>query len=175
MDLSYFEMLKGAKNIIEVLAGLKKGEELLIVVDTNKFQVAQLIALVARNKGINYTLAIMLMPVRNLGEESPTPIAETMKSADVIIFPTTQSLYHNHTTLTVREKVARVIALSGVLPETLASPATQFNFNNFNPIVEKVADVYRKGNKIRVTSPSGTNIEAVIKGRRVDGRRRTVS
>ena len=57
-----------------------------------------------------------------------------------------------------------MIALSGVLPETLASPATQFDFNSFKPVVEKVVDVYRKGNKIRVTSPSGTNIEAVIKG-----------
>lgn len=166
MDLSYFEMLKGAKNIIEVSSCFKKGEELLIVTDTNKFQIAQLIALAAQNKGISYAIAIM--PVRSPGEEPPPPIAEAMKSADVIITPTTESLYHNHATLAAREKGARVIALSGVLPETLASPATQFDFNSFKPIVEKVADVYRKGNRIKVTSPSGTNIEAVIKGRRIN-------
>ena len=50
----------------------------------------------------------------------------------------------------------------------MARPATQFDFKSFKPIVEKVGDIYRRGNKIRVTSPSGTNIEAVIKGRRIN-------
>jgi len=166
MDLSYFEMLKGAKNIIEVSAGIKKNEELLIVTDTNKFQIAELIAIAAQEKGVSYTLAVM--PVRNPGKEPPIPIAEAMKKSDIIIAPTTQSLYHNHATLAAREKGARVITLSGVLPETLASPATRFDFASFKSVVERVAEVYRKANKIRVNSPSGTDIEAVIKGRRIN-------
>jgi len=166
MDLSYFEMLKGARNIINVSAGIKKGEQLLIVTDTKKFEIAELIALAAQEKEINYSIAIMA--VREPGEEPPKPIAVAMKEADIIIAPTTQSLYHNHATLAARENGARMIALSGVTPEIMASPSTRFDFASFKPIVEKVTDIYKKGNKIKVTSPSGTNIEAVIKGRRIN-------
>jgi len=166
MDFSYFESFKGAKNIIEVCACIKKNEELLIITDTNKLQVAQLIALAAQNKEISYSIAVM--PVRNPGEEPSPPIIEAMKKADIIITPTTHSLYHSHAILAAREKGARVIALSGVLLETLASPATQFDFRSFRPIVERVASIYQGGNKIKVTSPSGTKIEATIKGRRIN-------
>lgn len=166
MDLSYFEMLKGARNIINVSAGIKKGEQLLIVTDTNKFEVAELIALAAQEKEINYSIAIMA--VREPGEEPPKPIAAAMKRADIIIAPTTQSLYHNHATLAARDAGARFIAMSGILPEIMASPATRFNFQSFQPVVNKVAEVYRKAERIKVTSPSGTNIEALIKGRRVN-------
>ena len=166
MDLSYFEMLKGARNIINVSAGIRKGEQLLIVTDTNKFEVAELIALAAQEKEINYSIAIMA--VREPGEEPPKPIAAAMKEADIIIAPTTQSLYHNHATLAARDAGARFIAMSGILPEIMASPATRFNFQSFQSVVNKVAEIYRKAERIKVTSPSGTNIEASIRGRRVN-------
>ena len=166
MDLSYFEMLKGARNVINLSAGIKKEEQLLIVTDTNKFEVAELLALAAQEKGFNYTIAVM--PVRNPVEEPPKPIASAMKEADIIIAPTTQSLYHNHATLAARDAGARFIAMSGITPEIMASPATRFDFQSFQPVVNKVAEIYRKAEKIRVTSPSGTDIEASIKGRRVN-------
>ena len=108
------------------------------------------------------------MPVRNPIQEPPEPIAEAMKRADIIIAPTTQSLYHNHATLAARDTGVRVIAMSGIIPEIMASPAISFDFKSFQPVVNKFAEVYRKAEKIKVTSPSGTNIEASIKGRRVN-------
>ena len=108
------------------------------------------------------------MSVRNPGQEPPEPIAEAMKKADIILAPTTQSLYHNHATLAARDAGARVIAMSGITPEIIASPATRFDFQSFQPVVSKVAEVYKKAQTIKVTSPSGTDIEASIKGRRVN-------
>lgn len=166
MELSYFEMMKGARNIINVSSGLKKEEHLLIVTDTNKFEVAELLALAAQEKGFNYSIAVMA--VREPGEEPPRPIAAAMKEADIIIAPTTQSLYHNHATLAAREAGARLIAMSGILPEIMASPATKFDFQSFQSEVNKVAEIYHNAERIKVTSPSGTNIEASIKGRRVN-------
>ena len=166
MDMSYFEMLKGARNIINVSAAIKKDEHLLIVTDTNKFEIAELLALVAEEKGIDYSVA--MMSIRNPGQEPPEPIAEAMKKADIIIAPTTQSLYHNQATLAARNNGTRVIAMSGITPGIMASPATRFDFRTFQPVVNQVAEVYRKAEKIKVTSPSGTHIEASIKGRRIN-------
>lgn len=166
IELNNFQMLEGAKNVIEVSAGIKKGEKLLIVTDTDRFQVAEYFIFAAEQKGLDYTVA--LMSVRNPGQEPPEPIAEAMKKANVILAPTTQSLYHNHTTLAARNAGARVIAMSGITPEIMASPATRFDFQSFQPVVSKVAGVYKKAQNIKVTSPSGTNIEASIKGRRVN-------
>jgi len=166
IELNNLEMLEGAKNVIEVSAGIKSGERLLIVTDTNKFEVAEFFTFVAEEKGIDYS--VVMMPVRSPGQEPPEPIAEAMKKADIIIAPTTQSLYHNHATLAARNAGARVIAMTGITPEIMASPATRFDFESFQPTVKKVAEVYKKAKKIKVTSPSGTNITASIEGRRVN-------
>jgi hypothetical protein len=78
MDLYYFEMLKEHGIFINVTAGIKEGEHLLIVTDTNKFKIAELIALAAQEKEIDYAIAIM--EIREPGEEPPEPIAEAMKN-----------------------------------------------------------------------------------------------
>jgi len=166
IELNNFQMLEGAKNVMEVSAGIKRGEKLLIVTDTERFQVAEYFIFAAEQKKIDYSVA--LMSVRNPGQEPPEPIAEAMKKADIILAPTTQSLYHNHATLAARDAGARVIAMSGITPEIIASPATRFDFQSFQPVVSKVAEVYKKAQTIKVTSPSGTDIEASIKGRRVN-------
>jgi len=168
--LNYFDiiedMIEGAKNIINVSAGIKKNEHLLIVTDNNKLEIAEILAFAAKEKEVDYSIAIM--EARKPGEEPPKPIAAAMLKSDVIIAPTTQSLYHNHASLAARDAGARFIALSGILPETLASPATRLDFRKYQPLVNKVAELYRKAERIKVTSPSGTNIEASIKGRRVN-------
>lgn len=58
--------------------------------------------------------------------------------------------------------------MPGIIPEIMASPARSFDFKSFQLVVNKVAEVYRKAEKIKVTFPSGTNIEASMKGRRVN-------
>jgi leucyl aminopeptidase (aminopeptidase T) len=50
----------------------------------------------------------------------------------------------------------------------MASPATRFDFRSYQPVVHKVAEAYKKAERIKVTAPSGTDIEASIKGRRIN-------
>ena len=109
MDLSCLEMLDGARNVLMVSAGIKKGVKLLIITDTKKFSVAEFFIFVAEVKKIDYSVA--MMPIRMSGEEPPKPIAMAMKEADIIITLTTESIYHNHATLDARESGARIIAM----------------------------------------------------------------
>ena len=50
IELNNFQMLEGAKNVMEVSAGIKRGEKLLIVTDTERFQVAEYFIFAAEQK-----------------------------------------------------------------------------------------------------------------------------
>ena len=50
----------------------------------------------------------------------------------------------------------------------MGSPATRFDFRNSQPTLIKVAEVFRRAKTIKVTSLSGTNIEASMIGRRIN-------
>jgi len=166
MDLKNLETLKGANNIIKNCAGVKKKENLLIITDRNKAEVAEYLALVAEELGIEY--AVIIMPKRELGVEPSEMIIWAMKKADVIVVATTVTMYHSKSILDARAQGARVITLTGATPETLARPAMLFNFSAYTPTVDKVAHLFKNSNKIKVTSPGGTCLEAIIKGRRIN-------
>lgn len=166
MYIKKFEMLDGARNIINVSAGIKKGENLLILVDTNKVEIGELLALAANEKEINYSIAII--PIRELGEEPPKTIASAMKESDIIITSTTTTISYTNAILNARSTGTRVISMTGMTADLLASPAVRFDFKSFQPKVHKVAEIYKNAKKIKVSAPSGTNIEALIEGRRIN-------
>lgn len=69
MNMKYMEMLKGARNIVGTCANVKQGENVLIVTDTNKVSLAEVLAIAAQERKAEVTIAIM--SVRKLGQEPP--------------------------------------------------------------------------------------------------------
>lgn len=163
MEMKYMEMLKGARNIVNICANVQQGENVLIVTDTTKVSLAEVLAIAAQEKGAEVTITIM--SVRKIGGEPPKPIVSAMKEADVIITPTKITMFHTNATMEARAKGARILTLTEATEDTLMSEAMMIDFQKQKPSVERIGKEVNTAKKIRFTAPGGTDFEASIEGR----------
>ncbi len=88
-------MLNGAKTLVDVCTKTKPGENVLIVTDIANTSIAKTIATIAIDRGAE-TMIMVMKPRQRAGQEPPKPVAEAMKSADVVFIPVSYSITHTH-------------------------------------------------------------------------------
>jgi len=90
-------LIDGARTAIYTCMGVKRGEVVLILTDTEKEVIGEALYEVAKEAKAEAIIARMLPRTRH-GEEPPRMIAEMMKHADVIVAPTLGRLedHKNH-------------------------------------------------------------------------------
>lgn len=158
-------MLDGAKKAIKECAKIKPKEKVLIVTDTEMdISISTALAAAARYEGAEPVIAIMT-PRMGHGEEPPPHIREAMLASDVILTPTSKTLFHTRATKDASAKGARVLAMTGALPRTLMRGAGTANFEEIEPTVVKLAELLTRSEKLRLRTPGGTDISANITGR----------
>lgn len=167
-------VVQGARTIVENCASIKKGEKVFIVTDYETFSSALLIAKAAYAIGADVDMGIMKS--RKLDGEEPTEcIAAAMKKADVVLMPVSKSLAHTRATDEALEEGARVLSLTAISEELIASPAFKANFKKQSPVVEKIAQLFTEADELTVTTPAGTNLKVGLKGRKGNAHKCLVS
>lgn len=157
--------IQGARIVVENCASIKKREKVFVVTDYETFSSALLIAKAAYAIGADVDMGIMKS--RELDEEEPTEcMAAAMKKADVVLTPVSKSLAHTRATDEALEEGARVLSLTAISEELIASPAFKADFKKQAPIVEKVAQLFTETDELTVTTPAGTNLKVGLKGRK---------
>lgn len=158
------EMQKGANTLLTVCAGLKKEEKLLVVTDT--FMPSSISdAIYAAGRALGAQAHVITMAVPEVGGEPSAVVAAAMKEADVIIAPTTRTLYHTKATLDACNGGSRLFSLTECDEWILIKNGVDADFVAIKPVVEKIGDYFTEGSVIEVTSPGGTNFRASIEGR----------
>ncbi|MEW6082238.1 MAG: leucyl aminopeptidase [Bacillota bacterium] len=156
-------MMEGARRLLEVCAGTRPGERVLVATDVSMpLSVSQALFSAALNLGAIPVLAVMGFP---MGEEPPEPVAAAMLSSDVILAPTSRSLYHTKACREACERGARLLAITECLEDTLMKGGIMADFRGLEPVVQRAAGILAKGSWIRITTPAGTDISASIEGR----------
>lgn len=147
--------IKPARNTMECL-GLKKDEKLLIITDQNKLSIAW--ALFDAAQEIGASIQLVRIPVAEAhGSEPPDPLPEYMKMFDVIIAPTTKSISHTNARRKASEAKVRIATMPDILEETFFR-AMDTDFEVIAERGRKLAARFENVEKIKVTSPSGTDI-----------------
>jgi len=155
---------RGARIIIEDCANIKSGEKVLIISDFESIGSAELLSREVWAKKAD--LNVIVMPPRKVdGQEPPDCVAAAMKKVDVILLAVSVSITHSSATIEAEKAGARVLSLTGVSEETIASGAFEADFKKEKPTCEKIASIFDLGNEVRITSPSGTNLVVSSKGR----------
>ena len=158
-------LMESARKILDC-GNMAYGENVVIVTDTvQSLSISQALFRAAQEGGAKPVLMIM-EPVPPAGD-LPVPLNEALKKADLIITPTSTSLYHSKG---IRDAItepakARVIALSEITPMAMTRGGMLADFKGLKPLVEKLAGYYDKGNTIRYLTPAGTDLRANIAGR----------
>jgi leucyl aminopeptidase (aminopeptidase T) len=166
MIMKYMEMLKGARNIVTTCANVQQGEDVLIVTDTTKVSLAEVLAVAAQERKAEVTIAIM--GVRKLGQEPPKPVISAMMAADVIITPTEVTMYHTKARMEACDKGARILTLTGATEELLMRESVMIDFQKQKAGVERIGEEFTKARKIKFTTSAGTDLDADIEGRKAN-------
>ena len=166
MDSSFKEilMMKGSSKLVNVLAQVKKNEQVLIVTDYDTLSIARSLATACIQAEAEPTLMIM-RPREAHGLEPPEMVAAAMTKADMVFQPVSKSIAHTSATKKAREAGARVIVLPEYTEEMLISGGLEADFEAQKPLCEKMRDYLTNARTARVTTPSGTNIAMSLDGR----------
>lgn len=152
------DMIKGARILVEICAGVKKDEEVLIVTDTKNVKIAEIVASVAFEKGAEISICIMTLRKAN-GENPPETICNAMMKADVIFAPTTYSITWAEATRKAADKGgARVVSMPDYNEDILISGGIEADFQAQEKFVEKMSSLLTCAKSARLTTQAGTDL-----------------
>lgn len=157
-------MTRGARTLIDDCTHTKSGEDVLIVTDMTKMDIAEAIASVVYEREAEPSIAVMEPRSRD-GQEPPKSIASAMKSADVIFTPVSTSITHTNALKDAAANGARAIVMSAFTKDLMISGGIEADFEQQKPICQNVAKTLENGEKVQLSSPVGTNLNFDIQGR----------
>ena len=160
---------RGALNLLRTCANVKPGEQVLIVTD-HKTDSAIACTIMSAATRLGIEASAIIMKPRNLpGDEPPAPVLAAMLSSDVIICPTSRTLFHTNARTAACRKGARFISMAGATMSVLASSAMFANFREQEKVLKKLVIRLTRANSITVTNPAGTDLKFDVLGRRGHG------
>ncbi|MFW5952932.1 MAG: aminopeptidase [Candidatus Natronoplasma sp.] len=156
--------IEGVRTALEVCMDVKSGEEVLVVTDSRKLDIADAFAAVSSSFGADTTISCM-KPREIDGEEPTEAIAGAMKKADVVMIPTSKSLSHTDAREEAVESGARVASMPGITKKMLATAMTA-GYKKIEKKSKKLAKILTDSNKAKISTDKGTDLILELEGRK---------
>ena len=157
-------IMKGARVAVETCMRIKPEETVLIVADTQKLRIAEAFAYAAASFG-SKTVITLMEPASEQAKEPPRPISQAMKAAEVVLIPTTMSLSHTDARRAATRAGARIASMPGITEDMMRVGGLTADYKQVAALTDKVAHILERAKKVRVTTPSGTDLTMSIEGR----------
>lgn len=158
-------MAKTVKMIMDSVLGVKPGEKLLIVTDTERPpSITKVLAVASEIAGANTTV-ITMAPTGMSGIEPPEIVAAAMSAADAIINQTSHSMTHTNAQRAAIAKGARVCNIRNVNEDMMIRGGITANYQEVKRISDSLVELINKGKWVNITTSEGTDIRFSIKGR----------
>ncbi|QOR36838.1 aminopeptidase [Clostridium sp. 'deep sea'] len=150
-------MSKGALKIVEVCAGVKPAESVLIITEPKMINIAKSIFSAVYAVGAEPVIAVM-EPRTIDGQEPPKSIAAAMINSDVFIAAVYKSITHSKAVKNAVEAGSRGIMLTQFEDELMISGGIEADFNKIAPVCKAVARALENSNEVKLTTPHGTDL-----------------
>jgi leucyl aminopeptidase (aminopeptidase T) len=156
-----------AAKIIRECCGLKKGEVVVVLTDPDaSAQVAAALYRAAGEAG-GEPILVETEPLPMPGADLPEALDELLARADLILAPTSKSVYH---TTSVREACrdagTRFVALSECDVDTFVNGGMNADLVGLTAAATRVAELLDQATSIEVQTPAGTNLTGELGQRR---------
>lgn len=144
--------------------GVKRGENVLIVVDTSTpASISKSLFEAARNIGCEVMILTMVPRMRH-GEEPPKAVAEAMLNADVVIAPTTMSLTHTQARINATKAGVRIASMPGITEMMMRSGGITADCRMINDLAMKWNERLKNVREVKVITELGTDIVFDLEG-----------
>jgi leucyl aminopeptidase (aminopeptidase T) len=159
-------MMKGARRLVENVTNIKEGENVVIVTDTNKVDIAEVISAAVFERGAEVVISVMT-PRKFHTADLPKPVQAAIYAADVLFAPTTVSA--SSRIIQYANPKARGVSLAGWYPEQLSMGGLFADFDALKSIVDKATKLLDQTKIAHLTSKAGTDISVALKPGAVAG------
>ena len=149
------EMPLGIRSLLGPITDLKSEDRILIVTDTDKFQIGK--ELFDWASKVNETSMAVMTPT--------VEIAAAMETANVIFAATSMSMFHSQARRrVVQNGHCRYVNLVDYIPSMFHEGGLTADFLEITEILNRIAPHFR-GKKVELSSPGGTNLVCSVEGR----------
>ncbi|MFO7915944.1 MAG: aminopeptidase [Candidatus Krumholzibacteriales bacterium] len=158
---------KAARKAVNDCLKLRKGENLLLVTDRKKMQIAEAIAYYAGEKGGQVTTYLMTETLRPITE--PTDIFKTMmRKADATMYMldarVEEKPFRGYMVANGTRRKGRIIMMPGIT-RNMMERLVNIDYRKMNSLTGKVIRKLKDCEEVHVTNPLGTDITFSVKGR----------
>jgi leucyl aminopeptidase (aminopeptidase T) len=158
------ELIEISKKILLDCLGVNSKEQLLIVTDDLKEELAQNLYYIGKKLDIP-TILIKIPTMEKSGQEPPLAVAAAMKSSDVVICITEHSLTHTKAKKDAIEYGARVATMPGITREMFLKGAITADYEMVEKLTSNVANMLSVANSVLIEK-DGYKLNLCIKGRK---------
>jgi aminopeptidase len=158
-------LIDGARTAIYTCMGVKKGEFVLILTDTEKEAIGEALFEMAQEARAE-SIIVKMLPRKRHGEEPPKPIAEMMRNADVVIAPTQFSVTHTQARKRANRAGARIATMPGIITKMMSSGGMTADFKMMEKGVKRLARILEGTKTIKIITEIGTDLEVSVEGRK---------
>jgi leucyl aminopeptidase (aminopeptidase T) len=154
-----------AHRVVADYLGVRPGERFAIVIDTRTDQeIAGALAAVARELGAE-PIVVEFERLERSGAEPPAFAAAEMRAADVVLCAASTSLYHTTAKAAAQRAGARGDFNAPYRADAWRNGAMTADFFAIRERAERLAALWRRTREVRLTSPAGTDLRAMVEGR----------
>ena len=162
---SFIEMMRGALKAMQC-GGVKPGENVVILTDTNKIRVAEALAGAAVAVSAVPTI-IINTPSGMHGRQPPPPAVAGCSRSDVFFLPTSFSTTHTDARILAMKNGARGCTMCDVTEDSLCVGGIMADYEECDRLGRRLGELMSRSKEIRVRTKSGTDIRGQITGRPV--------
>lgn len=157
------ELIRNARKPLEM--NVENGDDLLIVTDTAMDpQMWTVINTAARSLGLDPSVA--LMSRRGAPHSNPTPqIREAILASDVCVMITSVPIVHSKVAMEAQKQKTKFIAMEDMNFGILSGGAASADYDSIVEHGRELRELWTAGERVRVTSPRGMDLEAGLEGR----------
>lgn len=150
-----------AKTVLSDCMGAKKHEQILILTDGGKLELAHIFAMSGRELELPVTLVEI---TRQNGGELPPLACAALEKADVCLIITSSSFTHTKARAEATARGCRIASMPTITQEIVDS-ACGVDYAEIKEMSEKIVALLDKASTVRITSEKGTNLILNINGR----------
>lgn len=150
-----------AKTVLLTCMGAKENENILIITDQDKWELAHIFAVAGREAGLT---AVLTEIPKQSGGELPALAVAALDKADVCLLITSGSFTHTKARAAATARGCRIASMPMITKE-IVDTACGADYSEIKVISEKIAALLDKASELRITSAKGTDLTLDISGR----------
>ena len=159
------QMAPTAQTVIHQVLGVKPGEHVCILTDTDRpSTITQVLGVMAKAAGAE-TVIVTMTPRLVGGQEPPKVAAAAVLASDVVICQASYAIVHTNTARDALKRGARICEMWGFDEDMMIRGGAIGDYAEVQRVSQALAELLTRGKEARLLTEAGTDLRVSLEGR----------